>query len=109
MAVPIPRVYLLSLFYPSLAKCQLLVEKAKALVEAAAGKEWRVVNVGGQTLAIAFVTDRLPAQLREHFAVLAGHPQFSYLLVQISKFVSGTMQQSVLNWWLGHRPQDYEK
>lgn len=100
--------YLLNLYYPSLKAAQSQVEHAKHIVSAAAGKEWRVVGFGEQVCSLAFVTDHEKSDLRNKLKSLA-QEKFSYLLVEISAIVAGTMTEATMKWWMFHLPQGYEK
>jgi hypothetical protein len=99
------KTYLLNMYYPSLKEAQHSVRRCQETVNKIAGKNWRMIKSGGNTLSIVFGSDMENSRIQEQFTMV-GQEEFSFLIVEISKVVGGWIEPSIYEWIRGRLARD---
>jgi hypothetical protein len=104
----IKSVYLLCLFYKTLAENELLVRAAREEVTAICGKDFEIIGFGEHQCALAFSTDLGPAILAARFEKIRGE-KLHLILVRVDSVVGGTSYPKAWTWFSRHLPRALPK
>jgi hypothetical protein len=91
------RTYLLTMYYPSLAKAQESVRQCQEAVKKLAGNDWKLIKAGGNVLSITFATDAEARRIQSHF-IDPGREDFQLLIVEIASVPAGWIEKSAYQW-----------
>jgi len=101
-------VYLLCLFYKTLAENDALVREAREEVAALCGKDFEILGFGEHQCALAFSTDLDPAILAARFEKIHGEKLHSFL-VCVQSIVAGSTYPKPWQWFARHLPRGLPK
>ena len=90
--------YLLTMFYQSLASVERTVRETKEEVASASGNEYKVITFGPTGMCISFISDVPTTDLQKRFHRVLGDEGSSFLLVQVSKVVAGWIPGHGMDW-----------